>query len=180
MATITVTPNSTYKSLVIVAAITGGYTGTLYYYAPGSTTAVSLGAISTGTSTYYYHADGSIDTSATAPVVFPDGVYEFYISETDGATTTVSDSSYAFMKGNVMCCLSTKIASIAEQRLEDCCCKDRAIDILYTMYVMLDSAEYDCSSNCGDYTKAQAKLQMVVDYCARENDCICTECNDCN
>ena len=180
MATISTSVSSDYKSIVVTAAITGGYTGILYYIPPGSTTAISLGAIITGTSTYYYHSDGSIDTSSTDPQVFPDGVYEFYIVETNGGTTTTSTSSYALFKGNILCCMSGKIASIAEQRLEDCCCKDRAIDLLYTMYVMLDSAEYDCSSNCGDYTKAQAKMTMISNYCDRENDCVCVECNDCN
>lgn len=175
MATISSTVSSDYKSIVIVASVTG--TGVLYYLPPNSTTPISLGAISTGTSTYYYHADGSIDTSSTAPVVFPDGIYELYIDDTSGG---ISTSTYALLKGNILCCISGKIATLAEQRLEDCCCKDRGIDLLYTMYVMLDSAEYDNSSNCADYTKAQAKLQMVIDYCTREGDCVCTECNDCN
>jgi hypothetical protein len=185
-AALTVAVGSDYKSIVInVTALTGGAytTAELWVLRPGATVAEKLDASLTVASfTYYFHSDSSINTTATSPIVFTDGVWQFYIYEADAGVTVelTSSSAYGFCTGNVRCCLGVQIGKLATKSFDEDCCQDCLTQEIYTMYILLDSATFDASSTCGDYSKAQKKIDKITAYCAQDDDCKQSNCNDCN
>jgi len=42
--------------------------------------------------------------------------------------------------------------------------------------MLLEGAEHDGSTNCGDWTEAQAKLDYVEEFCDDDGDCYQSGC----
>jgi hypothetical protein len=184
MATVVFTAaiNSTAKTITLTVSdwdsiATIGDPAYLYYKAPGDSDYTSLGdPITTAPGTIpIYSSGGSITVAGAEDDVIPDGVYEFKLSASAVAPETTDTSVYIFTDAQRKCCLASKIASIMDYSCSDCA-REKAISNLTFMKMLLEGAEHDGSTNCGDWTEAQAKLDYVEEFCDDDGDCYQSGC----
>lgn len=181
MATVVFTAaiNSTSKTITLTISDWdgAGASAYLYYVAPGEDDYTSLGdEITTSPATIaIYSTGGSITVSGAEDDVIPDGVYEFKLSASATAPESSDTSVYIFTAAQAKCCLVSKIADIMDYSCSDCA-REKAIANLTFMKMLLEGAEHSGSTNCGDWTEAQAKLDYVEEFCDDDGDCYQSGC----
>lgn len=174
-ATYTVTFNSTYKTLTINVSDLGGFASVDMYISDvgGSTYTIYETAAGLGDTDFTY--SGGIQQSSTEDTIFPDGLYSIKVVEIGEATTT-EDPTYIIAVGETACCLIARTGNLGSGNFTDCI-RDRKIEDILFMKLLLEGVEYHASASCANYTKAAAKLDYIIEWCASDTtDCYKKNC----
>lgn len=130
---------------------------------------------------FYYDVDLSpaITDTGTEEDLFPDGIYYLVVVEYSAVTpidpnTVEYDPSAAMTTAQIECCITSSISKLVDY--DDDCVKDKNLEKLFLMRLLLDGAKYDATSSCGDYDKAQVKLDYVTELCGADDECLSKDC----
>jgi len=123
-----------------------------------------------------YYSGDAFTLSGSADDIIPDGVYEIKISGNDTAPISTDTAVYFFTDLQTKCCLSSKIANITDYDCDDCK-KTKQLNQLFMLKLLLEGAEHDATTSCGDWTQAQTKLNYVSEFCGEDGNCYQSGCS---
>lgn len=117
----------------------------------------------------------AITTTGAEAEVFPDGIYYLVVVDSgDDPNDVTYDSEVAMTTAEIRCCISSGISRLS--KYEDDCVHEGNINKLCFMKLLLEGAEYDATSDCGDYEEAQRKLDYIKELCGADDECLKRDC----